>query len=587
MSQYVIKGVNGPVVTVVGGQGLAMMDMVHVGNEGLIGEVVGVNGGVTTVQVYEDTAGLAPGQPVTATGAPMSVKLGPGLLSNIFDGIARPLNVIEEKAGPFITRGINISALDEEKLWDATVTVKVGDTIRPGTEYAFCQETSLIKHRCLAPAGVDGKVTRALPSGSYNVNEVLVEVTDLYGRVHKLCLAQDCRIRTPRPMAERLPISRPLITGQRIIDTLFPIGKGGAAAIPGPFGAGKTMTQHQLAKWSDADIIVYLGCGERGNEMTQALEEFSELLDPKSHQPLMNRTILIANTSNMPVAAREASVYTGMTIAEYYRDMGYHVALMADSTSRWAEALREISGRLEEMPAEEGFPAYLASRLAEFYERAGYVKTLEGKEGSVTVIGAVSPQGGDFSEPVTQNTKRYVRTFWGLDRALAYARHFPSINWLTSYSEYAADLKPWYDANVGPDFVPCRNKISNLLQEESSLMEIVKLIGADILPEDQKLVIETAKLIRVGFLQQNAYHDIDTYVPMEKQLKMMQVILRLYEGAKALLTRSIPLSQLKATGIFETLTKIKYEVANDQMEKFAEYDRLVDEALDSVDKANR
>ncbi len=429
MSQYVIKGVNGPVVTVVGGQGLAMMDMVHVGNEGLIGEVVGVSGGVTTVQVYEDTAGLAPGQSVTATGAPMSVKLGPGLLSNIFDGIARPLNVIEEKSGPFITRGINISALDEEMLWDATVTVKVGDTIRPGTEYAFCQETSLIKHRCLAPAGVDGKVTRALPSGSYNVNEVLVEVTDLYGRVHKLCLAQDCRIRTPRPMAERLPISRPLITGQRIIDTLFPIGKGGAAAIPGPCGAGKTMTQHQLAKWSDADIIVYLGCGERGNEMTQALEEFSELLDPKSRQPLMNRTILIANTSNMPVAAREASVYTGMTIAEYYRDMGYHVALMADSTSRWAEALREISGRLEEMPADEGYPAYLPSRLAQFYERAGYAQALCGQEGSVTVIGAVSPQGSDFSEPVTQNTKRFTRCFWALDKALAYARHYPAINW--------------------------------------------------------------------------------------------------------------------------------------------------------------
>lgn len=587
MSQYVIKGVNGPVVTVVGGHGLAMMDMVHVGEEGLIGEVVGVNGGVTTVQVYEDTAGLAPGQRVESTGAPMSVKLGPGLLSNIFDGIARPLRVIEEKAGPFITRGINISALDEEKLWDTKIALKVGDEVKPGTLYAICRETTLITHRCLAPIGVTGKVTRVMPDGAYNVNKVLVEVTDEYGRMSGLKLSQECRIRTPRPMAERLPIDRPLITGQRIIDTLFPIGKGGAAAIPGPFGAGKTMTQHQLAKWSDADIIVYLGCGERGNEMTQALEEFSELLDPKSHQPLMNRTILIANTSNMPVAAREASVYTGMTIAEYYRDMGYHVALMADSTSRWAEALREISGRLEEMPAEEGFPAYLASRLAEFYERAGYVRTLEGKEGSVTVIGAVSPQGGDFSEPVTQNTKRYVRTFWGLDRALAYARHFPSINWLTSYSEYAADLKPWYDANVGLDFVPCRIRISNLLQEEASLMEIVKLIGADILPEDQKLVIETAKLIRVGFLQQNAYHEIDTYVPMGKQLKMMQLILRLYDGAKHLIGRAIPLSQLKATGIFDTLTKMKYEIANDQLEKFNDYERMVDEALDKVELANR
>ena len=587
MEAYTIYGINGPVVTVKGGRGLAMMDMVHVGDEGLIGEVVGVEDETTTVQVYEDTAGLKPGQAVTSEGAPMSLTLGPGLLHNIFDGIGRPLSVIAEKSGPFLARGLNIPTLDQEKTWDTKVLVHPGDTLRPGDCYAQCPETSLILHRCLVPAGLSGRVTRVVPDGSYRVDDTLVELTDAAGAVHSLKLAQRWPIRTPRPMAERLPIHRPLITGQRIIDTLFPIGKGGAAAIPGPFGAGKTMTQHQLAKWSDADIIVYLGCGERGNEMTQALEEFSELLDPKSHQPLMNRTILIANTSNMPVAAREASVYTGMTIAEYYRDMGYHVALMADSTSRWAEALREISGRLEEMPAEEGFPAYLASRLAEFYERAGYVKTLEGKEGSVTVIGAVSPQGGDFSEPVTQNTKRYVRTFWGLDRALAYARHFPSINWLTSYSEYAADLKPWYDANVGPDFVPCRNKIANLLQEESSLMEIVKLIGADILPEDQKLVIETARLIRVGFLQQNAYHDIDTYVPLEKQLKMMQVILRLYDGARALIARSIPLSQLKATGIFETLTKIKYEVANDQMEKFAEYDRLVDEALDSVDKANR
>lgn len=587
MPEYVIKGVNGPVVTVTGGQGLAMMDMVYVGDLHLIGEVVGVRKGLTTVQVYEDTAGVAPGQSVVSKGAPMSLKLGPGLLGNIFDGIARPLSAIQEKSGPFIGRGINISSLNEEKKWDATVMVKEGDPIRPGTLYAQCDETTLIQHRCIAPLGVEGLVTKALPSGSYTVDEMLVEVTSPSGQVHQLSLAQDCPIRIPRPIAKRLPINRPLITGQRIIDTLFPIGKGGAAAIPGPFGAGKTMTQHQLAKWSDADIIVYLGCGERGNEMTQALEEFSELLDPKSHQPLMNRTILIANTSNMPVSAREASVYTGMTIAEYYRDMGYHVALMADSTSRWAEALREISGRLEEMPAEEGFPAYLASRLAEFYERAGYVETLEGREGSVTVIGAVSPQGGDFSEPVTQNTKRFVRTFWGLDRALAYARHFPSINWLTSYSEYAADLAPWYSENVGPNFVPCRIRIANLLQEESSLMEIVKLIGADVLPEDQKLVIETARLIRAGFLQQNAYHPIDTFVPLKKQLKMMELILRLYDGAKIRLERSIPLSQLKSTGIFDTLIRLKYEVPNDALEKFSEYERQVDMALAQVDMANR
>ena len=588
MSQaaYTIHGVNGPVVTVTGGRGLAMMDMVNVGEEELIGEVVRVEGGLTTVQVYEDTAGLMPGQQVLPQGAPMSIELGPGLLRNIFDGIARPLDVIQDKSGPFISRGLNIPSLDREKKWQVTLSVKVGDEVGPGTEYARCPETAIITHRCLIPAGLSGQVTWTAQPGEYTVEEPLVEVQDRHGAVHRLKLAQRWPIRTPRPMAQRLPIDRPLITGQRIIDTLFPIGKGGAAAIPGPFGAGKTMTQHQLAKWSDADIIVYLGCGERGNEMTQALEEFSQLLDPKSHQPLMERTILIATTSNMPVAAREASVYTGMTMAEYYRDMGYHVALMADSTSRWAEALREISGRLEEMPAEEGFPAYLASRLAEFYERAGYVRTLGGDEGSVTVIGAVSPQGGDFSEPVTQNTKRYVRTFWGLDRSLAYARHFPSINWLTSYSEYADDLKPWYEAHVGKDFVPCRQRISNLLQEEAKLMEIVKLIGADVLPEDQKLVIEIARLIRVGFLQQNAYHAIDTYVPMDKQLKMMELLLRLYDGARELVARAIPLSQLKATGIFDELTKMKYEVPNEDQSKFDDYRQRIDQALAKVHQAN-
>ncbi|OUO34009.1 V-type ATP synthase subunit A [Flavonifractor sp. An306] len=588
MSQaaYTIHGVNGPVVTVTGGRGLAMMDMVNVGEEELIGEVVRVEGGLTTVQVYEDTAGLMPGQQVLPQGAPMSIELGPGLLRNIFDGIARPLDVIQDKSGPFISRGLNIPSLDREKKWQVTLSVKVGDEVGPGTEYACCPETAIITHRCLIPAGLSGQVTWTAQPGEYTVEEPLVEVQDRHGAAHRLKLAQRWPIRTPRPMAQRLPIDRPLITGQRIIDTLFPIGKGGAAAIPGPFGAGKTMTQHQLAKWSDADIIVYLGCGERGNEMTQALEEFSQLLDPKSHQPLMERTILIANTSNMPVAAREASVYTGMTMAEYYRDMGYHVALMADSTSRWAEALREISGRLEEMPAEEGFPAYLASRLAEFYERAGYVRTLGGDEGSVTVIGAVSPQGGDFSEPVTQNTKRYVRTFWGLDRSLAYARHFPSINWLTSYSEYADDLKPWYEAHVGKDFVPCRQRISNLLQEEAKLMEIVKLIGADVLPEDQKLVIEIARLIRVGFLQQNAYHAIDTYVPMDKQLKMMELLLRLYDGARELVARAIPLSQLKATGIFDELTKMKYEVPNEDQSKFDDYRQRIDQALAKVHQAN-
>ena len=586
MSEYRIYSVNGPVVKVVGGKGLAMMDMVFAGDQQLIGEVVGVEGDMTTVQVYEDTAGLAPGQPVTTTGSPMALMLGPGLLGNIFDGIARPLKSLEAISGPFLGRGVNIPALDLEKRWDVEITVKEGDPVKPGTLYAQCQETSAILHRCLTPAGLTGTVTRVVPNGPYTVEDVLVEVTDARGKVTSLKLATRCTIRGARPIAQRLPIHRPLITGQRILDTLFPIGKGGAAAIPGPFGAGKTMTQHQLAKWSDADIIVYLGCGERGNEMTQALEEFSELKDPRTGLPLMNRTILIANTSNMPVAAREASVYTGMTIAEYYRDMGYHVALMADSTSRWAEALREISGRLEEMPAEEGFPAYLASRLAEFYERAGYVETLEGKEGSVTVIGAVSPQGGDFSEPVTQNTKRFVRCFWALDRSLAYARHFPSINWLNSYSEYTVDFKDWYSENVSPDFAPCRQRIANLLREESQLMEIVKLIGSDILPENQKLIMETARLIRLGFLQQNSYNPVDTYVPLKKQLLMMQTILRLYDGVKEGIDRSIPLSQYTATGIFDTVVKMKYEIPNEDLSKFDDYAAMIDKALEQVNTAN-
>ena len=585
-AQYTIHGINGPVVKVVGGKGLAMMDMVSVGDEGLIGEVVGVDLDAATVQVYEDTAGLKPGQPAVGQGAPMAITLGPGMLTNIFDGIARPLKVIEEKSGPFIARGLNLPSLDQEKKWDTTLHVKVGDTLAPGQMYASCPETPLILHRCLVPAGLSGKVTRVVPDGAYNVTETLVELTDDHGGVHPLRLAQEWPIRTPRPMADRLPIDRPLVTGQRIIDTLFPIGKGGAAAIPGPFGAGKTMTQHQLAKWSDADIIVYLGCGERGNEMTQALEEFSELLDPKSQQPLMNRTILIANTSNMPVAAREASVYTGMTIAEYYRDMGYHVALMADSTSRWAEALRELSGRLEEMPAEEGFPAYLASRLSAFYERAGMMQNLNGTEGSVSIIGAVSPQGGDFSEPVTMNTKRFVRCFWGLDKNLSYARHFPAIQWLTSYSEYLTDLAPWYTEHVDKKFVDYRNRLMFILTQESSLLEIVKLIGSDVLPDDQKLILEIARVIRVGFLQQNAFHADDTCVPMSKQFKMMEIILYLYQKSRALISMGMPMSVLKEDPIFDKVIAMKYDIPNNKPEMFDDYKKMIDKFYDDVVERN-
>ena len=441
-TEYYIHGVNGPVIKVRGGRSLPRMSLVYVGKQRLFGEVVSSAGEESIVQIYEDSGGLAAGEPVYPTNEPMSIRLGPGLIGGIFDGIGRPLQIIEAMAGSFIAKGINIESLDETKKWAVTMLVKEGDELSPGQFVASCRESEMTEHRSMVPPGVSGRAVDVKPSGEYTVTEPLLYVEDARGRRTPVCLSQKWPVREPRPFAERRPIDRPLVTGQRVIDTLFPVAKGGCAAIPGPFGAGKTVVQHQLAKWSDADIIVYLGCGERGNEMTQVLDEFRELKDPRTGRPLMERTILVANTSNMPVAAREASIYTGMTIAEYYRDMGYHVALMADSTSRWAEALREISGRLEEMPAEESFPAYLPSRLAGFYERAGFVDTLSGAEGSVTVIGAVSPQGGDFSEPVTQNTQRFVRCFWALDRSLAYARHFPSINWNNSYTEYFNELIP-------------------------------------------------------------------------------------------------------------------------------------------------
>ena len=470
-------------------------------------------------------------------------------------------------------------SIDADKLWEVTVMVKAGDTLHPGDVYATCPETPIITHKCMVPPQLYGTVKAVKPSGAYKVNDTVVTITDEDGLDHDLTLCQQWPIRTPRPVASRKYADAPLITGQRVIDTLFPLAKGGTAAIPGGFGTGKTMTQHQLAKWCDADIIVYIGCGERGNEMSQVLEEFSELVDPKSGRPMTDRTCLIANTSNMPVAAREASIYTGITLAEYYRDMGYHVAIMADSTSRWAEALREISGRLEEMPAEEGFPAYLPSRLSEFYERAGMVEPLGGGSGSVTIIGAVSPQGSDFSEPVTQNTKRFTRCFWALDKSLAYARHYPAINWTSSYSEYLGDLTAWYKKNVGEDFLACRTQIAQLLQEENQLMEIVKLIGSDVLPDDQKLVIETARVIRVGFLQQNAYHQDDTYVPLEKQLKMMRVILYLHKAAQAIVAASVPLSQILALGLFDKVSRIKYDVPNDHLELLDGYYKEIDDTL--------
>ena len=582
MPKNVIFGINGPVVTVKNSTDFSMLEMVYVGVSRLIGEVIGIDADTTTIQVYEETSGLKPGEPVESTGSPLSLTLGPGIITNIFDGIERPLSDIEKASGAFISKGSAIPALDIEREWDVTVTANVGDKLHGGEIYASCPETESIVHYIMVPPLLSGTVTDVRPSGKYKVNDTIITLKDENGEEHPLTLCQKWPIRNPRPVKNRLECTIPLITGQRIVDTMFPIAKGGTAAIPGGFGTGKTMTQHQIAKWCDADIIIYVGCGERGNEMTQVLDEFGGLIDPRTGKKLTDRTVLIANTSNMPVAAREASIYTGVTLAEYYRDMGYDVAMMADSTSRWAEALREISGRLEEMPAEEGFPAYLPSRLSEFYERAGRVEALCDKPGSVTLIGAVSPQGADFSEPVTQNTKRFTRCFWALDKSLAYARHYPAINWISSYSEYDGDLARYYDENVNPGFMKARTELIAILREESALMEIVKLIGADVLPDDQKLVIETARVIRVGFLQQNAFHKDDTYVPLIKQYKMMDTILYLYRTGKKLVANNVPLSKLIDKGMFDMLVKMKYEVENDKLEKFDDYIKQIDEIAAEV-----
>jgi len=527
MKTGVIFGINGPVLTVIHGV-YQMSEMVWIGNERLMGEVIFLQEARTIIQAFEDTTGLKPGEPVEGTGKPLSAWLGPGLLGNIFDGIQRPLKAI----GLFMPRGVHVDHLDTEKSWAVKMHIQEGDFLSPGAVIAEVQETPAIIHKIMIPPDTSGKVTFAVPDDHYTIKDTLATI-ESNGSPIPITMAQSWPIRIPRPISQRKNPHQPLITGQRVIDTFFPIAKGGTAAIPGGFGTGKTITQHQLAKWSDADIIVYIGCGERGNEMTEVLEDFAKLADPRTGHALMDRTVLIANTSNMPVAAREASIYTGITIAEYYRDMGYHVAIMADSTSRWAEALRELSGRLEEMPAEEGYPAYLASRLAGFYERAGHVASLSGKEGSVTIVGAVSPQGADFSEPVTQHTKRFVRCFWALDRALAYERHFPAIHWLTSYSDYSTDLAAWYAQEVSPDFESCRAALFDILYEENQLQEIVKLIGADVLPESQQLILEIAHLIRLTYLQQNAYLPDDAYVPLDKQLKMMREILKVYEERKS------------------------------------------------------
>lgn len=577
-----IYGINGPVVYIKGFTSFKMSEMVYVGKERLVGEVIRLTKDMTTIQVFEETTGLKPGEEVYSTGKAISVTLAPGIITNIFDGIQRPLSEIAKQSGAYINRGVSVESLDTKKLWKTHMVVAPGQQVYGGTIIAEVPETHAITHKVMIPPNMEGTITKVVEDGEYTINDTIAVLQLENGTTVDLTMTQKWPIRIPRPISKRFPASIPLVTGQRILDTLFPIAKGGTACIPGGFGTGKTMSQHQIAKWSDADIIIYIGCGERGNEMTQVLEDFSKLTDPKTGNPLMDRTTLIANTSNMPVAAREASIYTGLTLAEYYRDMGYDVAIMADSTSRWAEALRELSGRLEEMPAEEGFPAYLASKLSAFYERASLVQNLNGTEGSVSIIGAVSPQGGDFSEPVTQNTKRFVRCFWGLDKSLAYSRHFPAIHWLTSYSEYTEDLAPWYSKNVSPSFFDYRAQILGILNQESSLMEIVKLIGSDVLPDDQKLVLEIARVIRLGFLQQNAFHPEDTCVPLEKQLKMMEIILYLNSRAKSLIALGMPVSVLKEEDIFEKVINIKYDVKNDELEKLNDYKTLIDHFYDSV-----
>ncbi|MEA4960880.1 V-type ATP synthase subunit A [Lutispora sp.] len=567
--------VNGPVVKAENMESFKMREMVLAGEKKLIGEIISIDSGNATIQVYEETAGLKAGEAVYSTGKPLSVKLGPGIIGNIFDGIERPLLDIYDKGTNYIPEGLGLASISLDKIWKVKITVAAGDKLKPGTIFGEVQESTTVTHKLMVPPNMEGTAAFVEKDGEYDLEHVLLVLDDGVNK-HEVKMYQEWPVREPRPVFKRNPIEKLLVTGQRVIDTFFPLAKGGTAAIPGGFGTGKTITQHQLAKWSDADIIVYIGCGERGNEMTEVLEDFPKLSDPRSGEPLMNRTVLIANTSNMPVAAREASIYTGITIAEYYRDMGYNIAIMADSTSRWAEALREISGRLEEMPAEEGYPAYLPSRLAQFYERAGDVKALSGQEGSITIIGAVSPAGGDFSEPVTQNTKRVVGTFLALDKALAYSRHYPAINWINSYTGYIADLRDWYRDNVSDEMLELRAKMLGLLREEHKLMEIVKLVGEDILPDDQRLILEISKVIKTGYLQQNAYHKEDANVSLKKQYDMLKVIDRLYEKALAAVKAGIPISKVKDEKLFYDIVSMKYNTPEGDEEVFGNYIKQID-----------
>ena len=565
MNNGKIFSINGPVIKGRNMTDFTAKEMVLIGEKKLIGEVISLEDDIAVIQVYEETEGLKKDDEIYHTNKPLSLKLGPGLLKNMFDGIERPLKEIRDKFSTFIPEGIGLISIDEEKLWDVTIKVKNGDTVTQGQIIAEVPETEAIVHKIMIPVGVNGTVKNVLDNGKYNIETTIMQVEDDFGNLTDIKLYQDWPIRIPRPSKERLDVDRLLETGQRILDVFFPLAKGGTVAIPGGFGTGKTMTQHQLAKYADADIIIYIGCGERGNEMTEVLEDFPKLIDPNNGKPLMERTVLIANTSNMPVAAREASIYTGITMAEYFRDMGYDVAIMADSTSRWAEALREISGRLEEMPAEEGYPAYLPSRIAQFYERAGIVKTLNDNEGSVTIIGAVSPAGGDFSEPVTENTKRFVNVFLGLDKDLAYSRHYPAINWMSSYSSYVEKLRDYYESKLGEDVVDLRNQMLKLLYEEDKLKEIVMLVGEDVLPDDQRLILDISNVMKLGFLQQNAFSKVDTYVPLKKQVEMLKTIKLLYEEGHKAIKEQIPISQVKNADLYSKVIAMKNTISNEDL----------------------
>lgn len=577
-----VTWINGPVVRAQGSRHVSMMDLVEVGGNQLVGEVIGLNADIITIQVYEETSGLEPGAPVYDTGLPLSVELGPGLLRSIFDGVQRPLPVIEMESGSFIGRGVHLDSLYRKDRWDFTPKLQVGETVNSGTILGTVPETQALEHRIMVPPDLMGKLTWIASAGQYTLDETIARVETEDGE-KELTMLQRWPVRRPRPYRTRREMTEPLVTGQRVLDTFFPLAKGGTAAIPGAFGSGKTVTQHSIAKWADAQVIVYIGCGERGNEMTEVLQEFPHLIDPRSERPLMERTVLIANTSNMPVAAREASIYTGITIAEYYRDMGYHVALMADSTSRWAEALREISGRLEELPAEEGYPAYLADRLAEFYERAGSVETLNGQSGSISVIGAVSPPGGDFSEPVTQHTKRFIRCFWALDKSLASARHYPSINWLDSYSEYMEYVADWWREEVGQDWFAMRARAMEILSEESRLEQIVKLVGSDTLPDEQRLILETARLLREGFLQQNSFDEVDSYSPVEKQIRMLGLILNFHQQAQRIIKMGALISSIHELPVVDTLIRMKNSVGNEDLSKLDDIQNDINEQMQKLE----